>query len=196
LNVNYRGSTGYGAAWRDALHERLGFIELQDIRAVVDRLVDRGVVDPDRISIVGGSWGGFITLMAVGIEPDRWRSGVALVPVADQVTCDAVSPPFMQAFLESLFGGTLAEIPEVFAASSPINYVDQVRAPLFVSAGVNDPRCPVEQVDTYVEALRVAGGKVHYHRVDSGHALPDMDLLVEEIELTLQFLEETNPPIG
>jgi dipeptidyl aminopeptidase/acylaminoacyl peptidase len=116
------------------------------------------------------------------------------VPVADQEKCDEVSPPFMQAFLESLFGGSIKDIPDVFAASSPINYVAKVRAPLFVSAGANDPRCPVEQVDTYVEALRDAGGRIQYHRLETGHAVPDMDLLVEEIELILQFLEETNPP--
>lgn len=195
LSVNYRGSTGYGANWRDALHRQLGFIELEDILAVLDHVVAKGVVDPARVSIMGGSWGGFITLMALGTEPERWRSGIALVPVADQQKCDEVSPPFMQAFLESLFGGTIQELPEVFAASSPITYVDRVKAPVFVSAGVNDPRCPVEQVDTYVEALRSAGGSVHYHRIETGHAVPDMDLLVEEIELALEFLEQTNPAI-
>jgi dipeptidyl aminopeptidase/acylaminoacyl peptidase len=196
LSVNYRGSTGYGAAWRDALHGRLGFIELEDITAVLDHLVAKNVVDASRVSIAGGSWGGFLTLMAVGTQPHRWRSGVALVPVADQEKCDEVSPRFMQAYLESLFGGSIKEIPEVFSASSPITYVDKVVAPLFVSAGVNDPRCPVEQVDSYVEALREAGGRVHYHRIDTGHSVPDMDVLAEELELLLEFLLETNPPTG
>ena len=196
LNVNYRGSTGYGAEWRDALHRRLGFIELEDITAVLDHVIARGAVDPERVSIMGGSWGGFVTLMALGLEPERWRSGVALVPVADQAKCDEVSPRFMQEFLESLFGGSIKEMPEVFAASSPVTYVEDVRAPVFISAGVNDPRCPVEQVDSYVEALRSAGGRAHYHRIETGHAVPDMDLLVEEIELVLDFLEQTNPPLG
>ncbi|MCZ3386164.1 MAG: prolyl oligopeptidase family serine peptidase [Actinomycetia bacterium] len=194
LSVNYRGSTGYGAAWREALHGRLGFIELEDVTAVLDHLVSQGVVDAGRLSIAGGSWGGFLTLMAVGTQPERWRSGIALVPVADQAKCAEVSPRFMQSYLESLFGGTIKEIPEVFEASSPITYVGDVRAPLFVSAGVNDPRCPVEQIDTYVEALRAAGGDVHYHRIDTGHAVPDVDTMVDELALFLDFLIRTNPP--
>ena len=193
VNVNYRGSTGYGSDWRNALKGRLGFIELEDITAVVDHLVAEGIVDPQRVSIAGGSWGGFVTLMALGTQPVRWRSGAALVPVADQIKCAEVSPPFMQAYLDALIGGTIDDAREQYIASSPITYVADVRAPLFVSAGVNDPRCPVEQVDTYVDALRALGGDVHYHRIDTGHAVPDVDTMVDELRLVFDFLARTNP---
>ena len=123
VNVNYRGSTGYGADWRNALKGRLGFIELEDITAVLDHLVAEGTVDPQRVSIAGGSWGGFVTLMALGTQPGRWRSGVALVPVADQLKSAEVSPPFMQAYLDALIGGTLEEARDQYVASSPISYV-------------------------------------------------------------------------
>jgi len=194
VNVNYRGSTGYGAQWRDALKGRLGFIELEDITAVLDHLVTEGIVDPQRVSIAGGSWGGFVTLMALGTQPERWRSGAALVPVADQIKCAEVSPPFMQAYLDALIGGTMDDAREQYIASSPISYVADVRAPVFLSAGVNDHRCPVEQVDTYADALRAVGGDVQYHRINTGHAVPDVDTMVEELRLIFEFLVRTNPP--
>jgi dipeptidyl aminopeptidase/acylaminoacyl peptidase len=194
VNVNYRGSTGYGAEWRNALKGRLGFIELEDVTAVLDHLVHEGTVDPHRVSIAGGSWGGFVTLMALGTQPERWRSGVALVPVADQVKCAEVSPPFMQAYLNALIGGTMDDAREQYVASSPISYVANVRVPVFLSAGVNDPRCPVEQVDTYADALRAVGGDVNYHRIDTGHAVPDVDTMVNELRLIFDFLVRTNPP--
>ena len=193
VRVNYRGSTGYGAAWRDALHGRLGFIELEDIDAVRTHLEAEGVVDPDRVSITGGSWGGFLTLMAVGTQPDRWRSGAALVPLADQVTSAEDSPSFMKAYDAALMGGTIEEIPDVYRAASPITYADAVTAPLLVTAGENDPRCPVRQVDTYVERLRARGHDVHYERVATGHALADLDLKVDEVRQILEFFAKTLP---
>ena len=78
--VNYRGSTGYGRAWRDALTGNPGLTELQDIAAVRQRVVDEGIADPQRIVLSGGSWGGYLTLLGLGTQPDRWSLGVALVP--------------------------------------------------------------------------------------------------------------------
>ncbi|MFZ0325633.1 MAG: prolyl oligopeptidase family serine peptidase [Actinomycetes bacterium] len=193
VRVNYRGSTGYGAQWRDALHERLGFIELEDISAVRTQLESDGVVDPDRVSVAGGSWGGFLTLMALGTQPTQWRSGAALVPLADWFTSSQDAPSFMQAYDASLMGGTIEQIPDVYRAASPITYADAVQAPVFVTAGENDPRCPVRQVDTYVEALRARDHDVRYERLATGHAMPDLDLKVAELRTMLNFLTETNP---
>jgi dienelactone hydrolase len=196
VRVNYRGSTGYGAAWRDALHGRLGFIELEDITAVRDHLEADGLVDPDRVGIVGGSWGGFLTLMALGTQPDRWRAGAALVPLADQFTSAEDAPQFMRDYDAGLFGGTIDELPELYRAASPITYVDNVVAPVLITAGENDPRCPVRQVDTYVEALRARGHDVEYRREDTGHMLPDLDMLVDEMQHVLDFFARTIPVDG
>jgi len=193
VRVNYRGSTGYGATWRDALRVRLGFIELEDVGAVRHHLESDGVVDPDRVSMVGGSWGGFLTLMAVGTQPDQWRSGAALVPLADQFTSAEDAPSFMRAYDAALMGGTIDEVPEVYRAASPITYVDAVTAPLLVTAGENDPRCPVRQVDTYVARLRSRGHDVQYDRMPTGHALPDLDMKVGELRKILDFLARTLP---
>jgi acetyl esterase/lipase len=193
VRVNYRGSTGYGAQWRDALHRRLGFIELEDITAVRDQLERDGRVDPGRVSIAGGSWGGFLTLMALGTQPTRWRSGVALVPLADWATSVEDEPPFMLAYDEALFGGSIDELPDEYRASSPLTYADDVVAPVFITAGENDPRCPVRQVDVYVKALQERGHDVHYDRLEGGHAMPDVDVKVTEMRGLLEFLRRTNP---
>lgn len=193
VRVNYRGSTGYGAAWRDALHRRLGFIELEDVTAVRAALEREGQVDPRRVSVMGASWGGYLTLMALGTQPQRWRSGVALVPLADWFTNAEDAPGFMQAYDRSLFGVSITEDPDVYRASSPITYVDDVVAPVFITAGEHDPRCPVRQVDTYVAALRRRGHDVRYDRLEAGHAMPDIEMKVTELRGVLEFLRATNP---
>ncbi len=193
IRVNYRGSTGYGAAWRDALNRRVGFIEMEDLTVIRDHLEDAGVIEPARVSIAGGSWGGYLTLMAVGLQPNRWRSGAAMVPVADWITMTEDSPPFMTVFDRSLFGVSIDDEPELYRTASPISYVDQVVAPLFITAGENDPRCPVRQIDLYVEALRNRGHDVDYQRHETGHGVYDLDLRVKEVGTVLEFLARTNP---
>lgn len=93
VRVNYRGSTGFGQKWRDALITRLGAIEMEDIVAVRNHLEANGVIDPARVAIAGGSWGGYVTLYALGVEPERWAAGVALVPVADFAIAQEDQPP-------------------------------------------------------------------------------------------------------
>ncbi|MEE4425638.1 prolyl oligopeptidase family serine peptidase, partial [Streptomyces bugieae] len=86
VRVNYRGSTGYGRAWTDALKHRVGLIELEDIAAVREWSVASGLADPERLVLAGGSWGGYLTLLGLGTQPDAWALGLAAVPVADYVT--------------------------------------------------------------------------------------------------------------
>ena len=127
VQVNYRGSTGYGSAWRDALTERIGHTELADIAAVHDHLVADGVVDPAGSVIAGYSWGGYLALLALGVQPERWVAGVAGVPVADYVAAyeDEMEP--LRAYDRALFGGSPQEVPDAYRDSSPMTYVDRVR---------------------------------------------------------------------
>ena len=193
VRVNYRGSTGYGAAWRDALHVRLGLMELEDIDEVRDHLQAAGIVDPKRVSITGASWGGFITLMALGTQPDRWRSGAAMVPLADQFTSPQDAPSFMLTYDAALIGGTIEQIPDVYRAASPITYVDHVTAPLLITSGGKRTRGAGRQVNTYVERLTARGHDVQYERLAAGHALPDHDMKVAETRQLLDFLARTLP---
>ncbi len=169
VQVNYRGSTGYGSAWRDALTERIGHTELADIAAVHDHLIAVGTVDPAVSVIAGYSWGGYLTLLALGAQPDRWAAGVAGVPVADYVAAyeDEMEP--LRAYDRALFGGSPQEAPDAYRDSSPLTYVDRVRVPVLVLAGENDPRCPIRQIDNYLDALAERGARYAVYRYDAGH---------------------------
>ena len=176
VRVNYRGSTGYGRAWTDALKHRVGLIELEDIAAVRDWAVTSGLADPERLILAGGSWGGYLTLLGLGTQPEAWAVGLAAVPVADYVTAYHDEMEALKAMDRTLLGGTPEEVPERFEASSPLTYVDAVRAPVYISAGVNDPRCPIRQVENYVDRLAARGAVHEVYRYDAGHG----SLVVEE----------------
>lgn len=167
--VNYRGSTGYGRAWTDAIVGRPGLTELEDIKAVRDLLVTGGVVDPGRIILAGRSWGGYLTLLGLGTQPDSWSLGIADVPVGDYFLAyeDEMEP--LQASDAALFGGTPTEVPERYRESSPISYADRVRVPVFITGGLNDPRCPIRQVEAYVSRLQALGKQHEYYRYEAGH---------------------------
>ena len=190
VQVNYRGSTGYGSAWRDALTERVGHVELADIAAVHDHLVASGVVDPDRSVIAGYSWGGFLTLLALGVQPARWAAGVAGVPVGDYPAAyeDEMEP--LRAYDRALFGGSPAEVPEAYRDSSPLTWVDRVRAPVLVLAGENDPRCPIRQVDNYLDALAARGADYAVYRYDAGHGSGVMAERIRQMACEIAFVRD------
>jgi dienelactone hydrolase len=176
VEINYRGSTGYGSAWRDAIEGRPGLTELEDVAAVLDRCVADGVADPQRCVVEGWSWGGYLALLALGTQPERWAVGIAGVPVADYLTAYADEMEQLRAFDRALFGGSPEEKPEIWRAASPLTYVDAVRAPVLVLAGENDPRCPIRQIDNYLDALAERGADYAVSRFDAGHG----SLVVEQ----------------
>jgi dipeptidyl aminopeptidase/acylaminoacyl peptidase len=188
VRVNYRGSTGYGAAWRDALEAAPGLIELEDVATVRAALVERGVLDPDRTAICGGSWGGFLTLLALGTQPELWAAGAAIVPVADYVAAYADEMEALKAYDRSLFGGSPDDVPERYERSSPITYVDRVRVPVLILAGENDPRCPIRQVHNYVHRLSVLGVPHELHTYDAGHGALVVDERVAHMRTERDFL--------
>ncbi|WP_380171095.1 prolyl oligopeptidase family serine peptidase [Kineococcus sp. DHX-1] len=193
VQVNYRGSTGYGSAWRDALEARVGHVELEDVAAVADHLVSTGVADPDRLVLAGASWGGFLTLLGVGTQPERWAVGLAGVPVADYVAAYEDEMEGLKAFDRSLFGGSPTEVPEKYADSSPLTYVDAVRAPVLVLAGRNDPRCPIRQIDNYLERLAARGATHEVYRYDAGHGSLLDDERVRQMRVELDFVRRHLP---
>ena len=187
VQVNYRGSTGYGTAWRDALEARVGHVELEDVVAVRDHLVATGIADGDRVVLAGASWGGFLTLLGLGTSPDRWALGLAGVPVADYVAAYEDEMEGLKAFDRSLFGGSPEEVPERYRDSSPITYVDAVRTPVLILAGENDPRCPIRQIENYVTALAERGVPHEVYRYDAGHGSLVDDERVRQMRAELDF---------
>nr|WP_245685425.1 prolyl oligopeptidase family serine peptidase [Streptomyces yerevanensis] len=189
IRINYRGSTGYGREWTDALKHRVGLIELEDVAAVREWAVTSGLADPARLILTGGSWGGYLTLLGLGIQPDAWALGIAAVPVADYVTAYHDEMEALKAMDRTLLGGTPEEVPERFEASSPLTYVDAVKAPVYISAGVNDPRCPIRQVENYVTRLAARDAVHEVYRYDAGHGSLVVDERIKQVRLELDFAE-------
>jgi dipeptidyl aminopeptidase/acylaminoacyl peptidase len=187
VQVNYRGSTGYGSAWRDALESRVGHVELEDVVAVRDHLVAPGVADASRVVLGGASWGGYLTLLGLGTQPASWSLGIAGVPVADYVAAYEDEMEALKAFDRSLFGGSPADVPQRYADSSPITYVDEVRVPVLVLAGENDPRCPIRQIENYLARLEARGVPHEVYRYDAGHGSLVDDERVRQARTELAF---------
>nr|WP_257584341.1 prolyl oligopeptidase family serine peptidase [Streptomyces sp. TLI_146] len=187
VRVNYRGSTGYGREWTDALKHRVGLIELEDVAAVREWAVSSGLADPSRLVLSGASWGGYLTLLGLGTQPDAWSLGIAVVPVADYVTAYHDEMEALKAMDRTLLGGTPEEVPERFEASSPLTYVDAVKAPVYISAGVNDPRCPIRQVENYVDRLAARGAVHEVYRYDAGHGSLVVEERIKQVRLELEF---------
>jgi len=193
VHVNYRGSTGYGAAWRDALEGRPGLTELEDVTAVREHLAAIGTLDPERLVLAGGSWGGYLTLLGLGTQPEVWAAGVAAVPVADYVAAyeDEMEP--LRAFDRALFGGSPAEVPEVYRRCSPLTYVEAVRAPVQVLAGANDPRCPIRQIENYVSRLVELAKEHEVYRFDAGHGSLVVEERIRQMAAMLDFVRRHLP---
>ncbi|MDI3384626.1 prolyl oligopeptidase family serine peptidase [Streptomyces sp. B-S-A8] len=187
VRVNYRGSTGYGREWTDALKHRVGLIELEDIGVVREWAVSSGLADPAKLVLSGGSWGGYLTLLGLGTQPESWSLGLSAVPVADYVTAYNDEMEALKSMDRTLLGGTPEEVPERYEASSPLTYVDRVRAPLYISAGVNDPRCPIRQVENYVDRLAARDAVHEVYRYDAGHGSLVVEERIKQVRLELDF---------
>jgi dipeptidyl aminopeptidase/acylaminoacyl peptidase len=196
--VNYRGSSGYGRAWRDALIGNPGLTELEDLAAVHERVIADGIADPSRIVMSGASWGGYLTLLALGMQPDKWSLGVAGVPVADFVAAyeDEMEP--LKAFDRAMFGVAPEDDPELYRARSPITYVESVRVPVMILAGENDPRCPIRQINNYISRLEELGKPHEVLRYEAGHSSQRTDERIRQMEAQIDFVARhlgTTPPL-
>ncbi|MFY1697005.1 MULTISPECIES: alpha/beta fold hydrolase [unclassified Solwaraspora] len=153
VRVNYRGSSGYGSAWRNDFSDGVGLTQIADLAAVREHLVAAGAIESGRVALWGTSWGGYLTLLALGVQPQLWRLGVAISPVADYVAAFHAASPAVQALDVTLFGGSPQQVPQAYARSSPVTYVDQVRAPVLLAVSSDDVRCPPEPVERYAGLL-------------------------------------------
>ncbi|MEU6707578.1 alpha/beta fold hydrolase [Streptomyces wuyuanensis] len=169
VRVNYRGSTGYGPRWRRAYPDGVGLTQVRDLAGVRADLVRRGLVRADATALWGSSWGGYLALLAAGVDPAPWRAVVAVKPVADCAAAHRTATPALRALDERLFGGTPDQVPEAYARSSPVTHVSRVRAPLLVVAAERDDKCPPEQVRGYLRALARAGVRHEAMWLDTGH---------------------------
>ena len=156
LAPNVRGSTGYGKTYQQLIHRDWGGDELKDFEAAARYLRSLDWVDSARLGVFGGSFGGFATLSCISRLPEYWAAAVDIVGPSNLVTFAKAVPPTWQRMMAEWVGDPETEA-DFLLSRSPITYVDQIRAPLFVIQGANDPRVVQGESDQIVELLRQRG---------------------------------------
>ncbi len=162
LQVNYRGSTGYGRAYRDKLKGDWGIYDVEDAVSGARHLAAQDRVDVNRMFIMGGSAGGFTVLKALEDYPGTFKAGVCLYGVANQFTMVADTHKFEERYSDTLLG-PLPEAAEVYRERSPIFFADKIQDPIIVFQGKEDKVVPPDQSDAIVEALQRNGVPHEYH---------------------------------
>ena len=172
LQVNFRGSTGYGKDFWMASFKQWGQTMQDDITDGVNWLISEGIADPNRIAIYGASYGGYATLAGLTYTPDLYACGIDYVGVSNLNSFLNTIPPYWKPFLEMMY--TMVGHPdtdqEMLDAYSPALNSDKITSPLFVVQGANDPRVNIDEADQIVRALREKGVDVPYMvKYNEGH---------------------------
>jgi dipeptidyl aminopeptidase/acylaminoacyl peptidase len=188
LAPNYRGSTGYGKAFQQANLFDMGGGDLQDVLAGVDWIKQTGHLDPKKIAVMGGSYGGYLSMMAVTKAPDVWAAGVPIVPFVNWFTeIENEDPVLQQSDLATM--GDVVKNKALYEDRSPINFIDQIKAPLLLLAGGHDPRCPKSETEQVVEAIKKRGGKVDYKIYENeGHGFARVENQIDAYKRVADFL--------
>jgi dipeptidyl aminopeptidase/acylaminoacyl peptidase len=187
---NVRGSTGYGADFERANYQDLGGGDLQDEVYAVKFMKETGYVDTKKIGITGGSYGGFMTLMAIGKAPDVWAAAVEEYGIIDWYTMLKHSDPYLQEYEKSLLGDPEKD-RDKYEAASPIKYLHNERAPLLVLQGENDIRVPREEAAQVVEILKKDGRTVDVvYYPQEGHGFIKREDQIDEITRMIDWFDK------
>ena len=191
---NYRGSTGYGKEFQQANLFDMGGGDLQDVLAAADWMKQTGYVDPKKLILMGGSYGGYMTMMGVTKAPEVWAAGVPIVPFVNWFTeIKNEDPVLQQSDLATM--GDLVKNKALYEDRSPINFVDRIKAPLYLLAGGNDPRCPKEEALQVVDAIKKRGGVVEYKVYENeGHGFAKVENQIDAYKRIADFLKAHVPP--
>ena len=178
LQVNFRGSTGYGRAFWQAGFKEWGKKMLNDVTDGVHWLIREGIADPERIGIYGASFGGYTTLAGLAFTPDLYVCGIDYVGISNIFTwfnsIPAYWEPARQMFYEMV--GDPEKDKELLTAASPLFHADKIKVPLLVAQGANDPRVKKAESDQIVEAVRRQGIEVQYIVKDNeGHGFRNQE---------------------
>jgi dipeptidyl aminopeptidase/acylaminoacyl peptidase len=191
LQINYRGSTGYGRKFWEASFKQWGFAMQDDITDGVHWLIKQGIADPKRICIYGGSYGGYATLEGLVKTPDLYACGVDYVGVANLFTFMKTIPPYWKPFLAMMHQmvGDPEKDKERLAAASPALNADRIKAPLLIAQGARDPRVNKDESDQMVAALSKRGIDVPYLVKDNeGHGFHNEENQFDFYEAMEKFL--------
>jgi dipeptidyl aminopeptidase/acylaminoacyl peptidase len=191
---NYRGSTGYGKEFQDANLFDMGGGDLQDVLAAADFVKATGFLDPKKLVVMGGSYGGYMSMMAVTKAPDVWAAGVPIVPFVNWFTEMQNEDPVLQQSDRATMGDP-EKNPELFRDRSPFFFVDKIKAPLLLLAGGHDPRCPKEETIQVVDEIKKHGGVADYKIYENeGHGFAKVENQIDAYERVTNFLKARVPP--
>jgi dipeptidyl aminopeptidase/acylaminoacyl peptidase len=191
---NYRGSTGYGKEFQQANLFDMGGGDLQDVLAAADWIKQTGYLDPKKLVLMGGSYGGYMTMMGVTKAPDVWAAGVPIVPFVNYFTEIANEDPVLRE-MDLATMGDPEKNKDLFRDHSPIFFVDQIKAPLLLLAGGNAPRCPKEEAQQVVDALKKRGGVAEYKVYENeGHGFARVENQIDAYRRVSDFLKARVPP--
>jgi len=194
LAPNPRGSTGYGRRFQDANTKDLGGGDLEDEVAGARFLVATGYVDAKHIGITGGSYGGYMTLMAVAKTPSVWAAAVEQYGIIDWARMYVTEAPQLQQYQRGLLGDPVTDAA-VYRATSPMTFIGQETAPLLVLQGDNDIRVPRTQAEQVVAALKAKGGVVDAHFYpNEGHGFVKRENQIDALERTIGWFDRYLKP--
>ena len=190
LQPNFRGSTGYGKAFQDANIKDLGGGDLEDVVAGAKFLADTGYVDPKRIGITGGSYGGFMTLMALGKRPEVFAAGVNQFGIINWFSMWENAVGGLREYQRALVGDPVAD-KAAYVKQSPMTYARNIRAPLLNLQGENDVRVPKGQTDEVVKLIKARGGVVEaVYYPGEGHGYTKLENQEDARRRTLEWFEK------
>ena len=191
LQMNFRGSTGYGRKFFESSFKKWGREMQDDITDGTQWLIDKGIADSTRIAIYGGSYGGYATLMGLVKEPKMYAAGVDYVGVSNMFTFMKTIPPYWEPMLEMMYEmvGDVEKDSAMLREVSPVFHVDKIKAPLFIAQGANDPRVNVDESDQMVKAMKEKGIDVEYLvKKDEGHGFRNEENRFEFYRAMEKFL--------
>jgi len=193
LQMNFRGSTGYGREFWEASFREWGKKMQDDITDGVNWLVEKGIADKDRVAIYGGSYGGYATLAGLTFTPELYACGIDYVGVSNLFTFMGTIPPYWEPYKEMMY--EMVGDPEnqedslMLRSASPVFHADKIQVPLFIAQGAQDPRVNKDESDQMVEAMRERGVEVEYLVKDNeGHGFRNEENRFEFYRAMEKFL--------
>ncbi|MBD2532885.1 S9 family peptidase [Nostoc flagelliforme FACHB-838] len=191
LQVNFRGSTGYGKAFLNAGNREWAGKMHDDLIDSVNWLVEKGISDPQKIAIMGGSYGGYATLVGLTFTPEIFAAGVDIVGPSNLITLIETIPPYWEPLKAMLYHrvGNLETEEEFLKSRSPLFFADRIQKPLLIGQGANDPRVKQSESDQIVNAMQQAGLPVQYALyTDEGHGFARPENRLHFFAIAEEFL--------
>ncbi len=193
LQMNYRGSTGYGREFWEASFKQWGLKMQDDITDGVQYLINEGIADPEKVAIYGGSYGGYATLAGLTFTPDLYACGVDYVGVSNLFTFMQTIPPYWKPMLDMMYEmvGNPEEMKQQFEDTSPALQAHKIKAPLLIAQGAKDPRVNQAESDQIVEAMKKRDIEVDYLvKENEGHGFRNEENRFEFYEEMEKFLKK------